>query len=126
MREDAVLGVHIRKILDEGCDQLDGQIVVRLQQARGQAIAAQRLSVVSHLGLAGVGSLQIGRVLPYLRTGAALGALMIGMIGSYYWNAYQEAADNEEIDSALLSADLPVAAYTDQGFHAWLSHSSQE
>jgi hypothetical protein len=39
----------------------------------------------------------------------------------------EKAAENEEIDSALLADDLPINAYLDKGFQAWLSeHFSQD
>jgi hypothetical protein len=31
----------------------------------------------------------------------------------------------EEIDSALLTSELPINAYLDQGFDAWLKRSSE-
>jgi hypothetical protein len=126
MNQELHLGLQIRKILDQGCEQLDGRISTRLKEAREEALVHHASVMVSPMGVLSLGSRGANRLLPYLRTGAALGALMIGMMGSYYWNSYQEATDNEEIDSALLSADLPVDAYTDQGFHAWLNHSPQE
>ena len=40
---------------------------------------------------------------------------------------FERAAELEEIDSALLADDLPINAYLDKGFQAWLSeHSSQD
>jgi hypothetical protein len=45
-------------------------------------------------------------------------------VGTYYWNHFEQAAENEEVDSALLSDDLPPAAYLDKGFQAWLERSS--
>ncbi|CAB1368622.1 DUF3619 family protein [Denitratisoma oestradiolicum] len=126
MNDELKLGLHIRQVLDQGCLQLDSQLVARLREARTAALARQQLAAEGRLSLAG--SLQIGmeKALPHLRTVAALGALMMGMVGSYYWNSFEDAEANEEIDSALLAADLPVDAYTDQGFHAWLNHSSQD
>lgn len=126
MNEELELGLKIRRVLDQSCHELDSQLVARLREARTDALAHQQLATESRLSLAG--SIQVGmeRALPHLRTVAALAALMMGMIGSYYWNSFEDAEANEEIDSALLAADLPVDAYTDQGFHAWLNHSSQD
>jgi hypothetical protein len=51
-------------------------------------------------------------------------ALVIGATGTYYWNAYEQAQEYEEIDSALLADELPPSAYLDRGFHAWLERAS--
>jgi hypothetical protein len=50
--------------------------------------------------------------------------LIFGMIGISYWNSTQQAADIEEIDAALLTSELPIDAYLDKGFDAWLKRSS--
>jgi hypothetical protein len=53
--------------------------------------------------------------------------LAVGVAGVSVWNEFEKAAENEEIDSALLADDLPINAYLDKGFQAWLSeHSSQD
>ena len=50
-------------------------------------------------------------------------ALIVGMASAWYWNEVQNAEDAGDVDTALLSDDLPVAAYTDAGFSAWLEHN---
>ena len=40
--------------------------------------------------------------------------------------AEQSISELEVIDSALLSDELPVAAFTDKGFAAWLKSSAQQ
>ncbi len=52
--------------------------------------------------------------------------LAIGVVGVSTWNDYQKAAEFEEIDSALLADDLPINAYLDKGFQAWLSEQSSQ
>ena len=39
-------------------------------------------------------------------------------------DAFEQAREYEEIDSALLTDELPPSAYLDRGFHAWLEHAS--
>jgi hypothetical protein len=60
----------------------------------------------------------------HVRTAFAVAALVIGATGTYYWNAYSQAQEYEEIDSALLADELPPSAYLDKGFHAWLERGS--
>ena len=60
-----------------------------------------------------------------IRTFLAILALLLGVVFAYYWNAFEQASENEEIDSALLAEELPPNAYLDRGFQAWLEkHSS--
>jgi hypothetical protein len=39
--------------------------------------------------------------------------------------AAQQAAEIEETDSRLLTGDLPIKAYLDEDFQAWLKRSSE-
>ena len=53
-------------------------------------------------------------------------ALFIGVIFSVYWVADQRATELGAIDSALLTDELPISAFTDQGFDAWLKRASPQ
>lgn len=116
------LGRRIRLALDRGCSDLDDRALARLHASRQLALARHRDS--AGLRFAGLRNFGLEVIMPHVRAWAAVSALMLGMIGTYYWNAYQDADDLAEVDSALLSDDLPVAAYTDQGFRTWLEVSS--
>ena len=66
-------------------------------------------------------------ILPHARALIAMIGLAVGVAGVSVWNDFEKAAEYEEIDSALLADDLPINAYLDKGFQAWLSeHSSQD
>ena len=123
--EDAL---QIRQALEQGSLTVDATIAARLQQSRFKALDRQKLAVAQlglAAGIANVGA-QIGNMfLPNTRVLAALMALTFGVVGTYYWNEINQADENEEVDSALLTDDLPVDAFTDQGFEAWLEHSSR-
>ncbi len=41
------------------------------------------------------------------------------------WQETQNIREIEEIDAAVLTDDLPIDAYIDKGFDAWLKRSSQ-
>ena len=118
---------EIRQALEQSAQCLDTDIAKRLVDARNQALSIQKPSAAK-LSLAGgfanIG-LSIGSLLPHVRAFVALTALTLGIVSTYYWNAFEQADENEEVDSALLGDELPVAAYTDQGFEAWLDHTSQ-
>lgn len=123
MKQDTEFGYKARRILNQGVDGLDGKILARLNQARQTALNSQRVAVRG-LRLAGVGYDVESSILPYARTVLAVIALVIGATGTHYWNAFEQAQEFEEIDSALLADDLPPSAYLDRGFHAWLEHAS--
>lgn len=123
MKQDTEFGYKARQILNQGVDGLDGKILARLNQAHQKALNSQRVAVRG-LRLAGVGYDVESSILPYARTVLAVIALVVGATGTHYWNAFEQAQEFEEIDSALLADDLPPSAYLDRGFHAWLEHAS--
>jgi len=125
MSNDHEFGLNIRRHLDQGTSDLDASLLRRLGDARLLAMNQQKLATAKGLSLAGVGMMVSENVLPRARMAMTVAAFMLGAVGTYYWNTFQQADDNEEVDSALLADDLPVAAYTDQGFQAWLDRSSQ-
>ena len=123
LRDEQQFAYKVRQILNQGTADLDPGTRARLQAARQQALARQKSPIVG-LSLAGVGHFANEVLLPQARTLVALITLAVGVIGTYYWNSFQQAAENEEIDSALLSDELPINAYLDHGFSAWLEHST--
>lgn len=122
--EELKFSYKIRQVLNQGVDGLDQKTALRLHDARQKALSRQKMAV-SGLSLAGVGSFATETLPIYGRTLIAAIALTIGVVCTYYWNHFEQAAENEEIDSALLSDDLPPAAYLDKGFQAWLDRSQQ-
>ena len=123
LHDEQLFAYKVRHALEHGADNLDGITRNKLQAARQNALAHQKTSAVG-LSLAGIGHFTSDILLPQARTLVAISALVIGVVGTYYWNNFQQAEDNEEVDSALLSTDLPINAYLDHGFHAWLEQPS--
>jgi hypothetical protein len=123
MNQDTEFGYKTRQILNNGVDTLERKVMVRLQEARQSALNSQRVPVRG-LRLASIGHSVELAVFPYARSLIAAMALVIGATGTYYWNAYEQAQEYEEIDSALLADELPPSAYLDRGFHAWLERAS--
>ncbi len=56
---------------------------------------------------------------------AVCAVLALVVVGDY-WRTSSMLAEVEEIDSALLSDELPIDAYLDQDFGAWLRHVSDD
>lgn len=122
MNENTEFGYKTRQILNEGVDTLDRKVATRLYEARQAALNVQRPAVMG-LRLAGIGHGVEIAVFPHVRNLLAIVALSVGAVGTYYWDAYEQAREFEEIDSALLADELPPAAYLDRGFHAWLEYA---
>ncbi|HZP92547.1 MAG TPA: DUF3619 family protein [Burkholderiales bacterium] len=45
--------------------------------------------------------------------------------GVVYWHQTDRGHEAVELEAALLSDELPIYAYTDPGFDAWLQHTSE-
>ena len=115
-----------RQLLNKGLD-LDAGKLARLKTAREQALARQRVhaplfvlvwadSVLGRFG--GTDSSVVTRML------LSMAVLIFGLLAVNQWRDTQNAAEIEEIDAAVLTGDLPLDAYLDKGFDAWLKRSS--
>lgn len=124
MNEEMKLTYLVRQALSHAVEDLDEKTLSRLHEVRMEALSRQRVAI-GGLGLAGIGLKTSGFLPAYGRTFIAAFALLLGVASTYVWTHFEQAAQNEEIDSALLSDDLPPAAYLDKGFQAWLDRSSQ-
>ena len=123
MNDELNLTRTIREVLDHGTDSLDRDTADRLYAARQMALARQRVAV-SGFSLAGIGHFATDTVLGHGRSLLAALALVVGVAGTYVWTHFEQAAEHEEVDSALLADDLPPAAFLDKGFQAWLERNS--
>ena len=115
----------ITTYLDRGVAGLKSGTVYKLQLARQAALA--RLGEperATQLALAGAGGSMWGRRgLADVRIWLGILLLVGGMITFQYWQTVQQTRDIEETDAAILSSELPIEAYLDRGFQAWLKHS---
>jgi hypothetical protein len=111
---------QLRHLLNQGTP-VKPEVAQALQRARENALLRQRPepapalawadNVIGQLG--GWSGLALRVLLPL--------ALLIGSGAAIYtWQQNQRAAEVEEIDSMLLTDDLPIDAYLDRGFQNWL------
>lgn len=101
---------------------LSPHIQKRLMAARQNALKHQR-AVLPALSLVGLGH-HVSYWGRSLWRPALVLLLLAGVgVGYNHWRTVQRAAELEELDSALLSSDLPIDAYTDHGFNLWLNNS---
>jgi len=116
-------GHQIKQQLDQTLD-LDPAILKRLKAARAQALARQRMAEPA-FALAWVDAV-VGRISgnPASASVALAGAaLILALVGIQYWQRSPSVEELEEIDTAILTSDLPINAYLDKSFDTWLKRS---
>jgi hypothetical protein len=122
------LAKQIVQHLDQGLGQIKQGSLYQLQSARAKALSHYREAPQQAYALAWAGDLAFRvRHSPHfnLRNLVAAGMLVIGLLGVTYWQVVIKSNDIAEIDANLLSGELPISAYLDSGFDAWLKRSSQ-
>jgi hypothetical protein len=126
------LARKIRDVLDAGL-KVSPEVAARLVVARERALARQH-ALVAELAFAGgrpaarfAGPAQrLSRIL------LPIAFLVAVAVGLQQWQEHQRtaraaaqlAAEIEETDTRLLTGDLPIKAYLDEDFQAWLKRSS--
>jgi hypothetical protein len=116
---------RIRQILNQGT--VRPAIAEKLQAAREAALARQRPEPQPVVRWAdnvlgdgwSWGGLSARVILPVV-------ALAVAAVGIYRWQENQRLAEVVEIDSQLLTDDLPIDAYLDRGFQYWLKKRAAE
>jgi len=117
---------RIRHLLNQGA-HLEPRVADRLKVARELALSrqlAERAPVLvwadNVLGNGwGWGSLSARVVLPVVM-------LAVAVFGIYRWQENQRLAEVVEIDTQLLTDDLPIDAYLDRGFQNFLKKRAAE
>jgi hypothetical protein len=121
------LARQIVQRLNGGLDNIKQGTLYQLQSARQKALDRYRAAPQPVLGLAVAGNVASrSSHSRYLnaRYIAAAALLVLSLIGISYWQ-FVMSNDVAEIDLSLLTSDLPINAYLDSGFDAWLKRSSQ-
>jgi hypothetical protein len=131
---------QLRRALDDSAANLPPAAVDRLAAARRAAIARKKpepvhapVFVPAFAGAAGAGGFGGGFAAPdeprrssRLRKFALawpLVVLLAGLAGIAWYEDQQHTAELADIDAAMLSDDLPLNAYLDHGFNAYLSRA---
>lgn len=127
---EAQFGRRLAARLEHGSTPLPNDISERLRVARQQAVSQRKLApqfhsapvVVSNRGgsaaLGGGWWTRIGAVVPLI-------ALVAGLITISVIQEDDRANELADVDSALLTGDLPTAAYTDPGFAQFLKNGDK-
>lgn len=124
---------QLRRALDENAASLPPATADRLAAARRIALARKKpepaaapVFVPALAGMpAGLPQTPQRRPSPLRRFALAwpLVALVVSLVAIAYWEDQQRTAELADIDAAMLSDDLPLNAYLDHGFNAYLSRA---
>jgi len=128
--DDINLAYKIRHALNENLDKLPASTTDRLAAARAQALARKKAAAPvraqrSQRAAFDLGSLFSMQWVARAAVVAPLLAMVAGMVGVYQYEREQRVAELAELDAAVLSDDLPLTAYTDHGFNAYLAQQQQ-
>ena len=127
--DDLNFAYKVRHALNEKLDDLPASTTDRLAAARKAAIARKKAHVpvqVAQRQLAGnIGSLFSFTALGRMGVALPLLGLVAGLAGIYQYEEQQRIEEIAELDAAVLSDELPLTAYLDQGFNAYLAQRAQ-
>jgi hypothetical protein len=124
--DDTNLAYKVRHALNEQLDTLPDATTARLASARAAALARKkadaphRAPAQQQRGFS-FGSLFSGAGLGRIAVAIPLFALVAGLAGVYQHEQQQHISDMAELDAAVLSDELPLTAYLDDGFNAYLA-----
>ncbi len=128
--DDLNFAYKVRHALNETLDHLPPATTDRLASARRLALARKK----AHAAAPRQGMLArwaarfaaqpawVGR----MSVAVPLLALAAGMVGVYQFEQEQRIADLAELDAAVLSDELPLSAYLDHGFNAYLTTKREQ
>jgi hypothetical protein len=126
--EELNFGYKVRHALNEQLDALPPSAAERLASARKIALSRKKSDaplrvLVRQKALAGqVGNFikepfswatRIGLIIPLI-------VLVVGLVSIIQSEQQQRIDETADIDAAMLTDDLPVTAYADHGFNAYL------
>jgi len=131
---ESLFAHKIKETLDAGLE-IGPEVAARLKVARERALERHRAPATAWV-LAGTGraGVRLGgptQLLARLLLPAVV--LVVAAIGLQHWqdaqqaarSAAQQAAEIEEVDTGVLIGELPIKAYLDEDFQAWLQRTSQ-
>lgn len=116
----------VRQHLNRGLYELRPETADRLAAARKIALAHQKQTVRQSI-LATAGSyFHFSTDNLRIKQFVAAVVLAICAVTASLWVADQRINELSEIDSALLADELPISAFTDKGFSAWLKQGASQ
>ena len=132
--EDTNFAYSVRRALNEKLDDLPASTTDRLAAARQAALARKKADAPARVrvaatapALAGGSGFFANPFAWFNRASVALPLLLAmgGLVGVYQYEQQQSIVELAEMDAAVLSDELPLSAYLDQGFGAYLETREQ-
>lgn len=132
--EDTNFAYSVRRALNEKLDDLPASTTDRLAAARNAALARKKADAPARVrvsatapAIAGGGAFFANPFAWFTRVSVALPLLLAmgGLVGVYQYEQQQSIVELAEMDAAVLSDELPLSAYLDQGFGAYLETREQ-
>lgn len=136
--KDLNLAYKLRHALDESANNLPEKTSERLSSARNMALSRkkqglEKTTVVPRAAVAGHAGMRssfgfdnwsawlnrMGVIIP-------LAALVFGLMGLYQYEQREQIIETATIDAEVLTDDLPLSAYLDHGFDAFLSNADED
>lgn len=111
---------QVRLALDRQLGALPRTTADRLGTARAAALSRRRRN-----GAAAYTGQQACRWLQRAAVAIPLVTMALGITSIYHREQQAQLAAIAELDAAVLSDDLPLTAYLDEGFHAYLEQRLQ-
>lgn len=119
----------VRHALNENLDNLPASTAERLASARKQALSRKKKeSALRIFVMPQVAAGQVGRLFSHplswlARMGLAIPliVLAVGLTSIYQFEQQRLISDIAETDAEVLADELPLSAYLDHGFHAYLA-----
>lgn len=128
------LALRIRTALDAGL-RLTPEMTARLKVAREHALARQRVAERGYaVAVAGRGgSARLAPEGSWTQIALSIAFLVAALMGVHYWQEARQASlaaaqfteELVDVDTRVLTDDLPIKAYLDEDFQSWLKQSSE-
>jgi hypothetical protein len=123
----------VRHALNEHLDKLPAETTSRLAAARAKAMASKKSDApvrarAPQVAFAGeIGDFFNEPLSWFRRLGLAVPAIVLvaGLFGIYHMEQQQRISDTAELDALVLSDELPLSAYLDHGFNAYLASQGE-
>jgi hypothetical protein len=129
------LALRIKTALDAGL-RLAPEVTARLKVAREHALARYRapergyaVAIAGHGGMARIGAPDGS----WGQIALSIAFLIAALVGVHYWQEARQASlaaaqfteELVDVDTRVLTDDLPIKAYLDEDFQSWLKQSSE-
>ncbi|MEO7497013.1 MAG: DUF3619 family protein [Massilia sp.] len=127
--DDINFAYKVRHALNEKLDDLPASTTDRLASARQLALSRKKADApvrrATRKGAGLLGGLMAQFTLVRMGVAIPLLAMVIGLAAVYHVEEQEHIAELAALDAAVLSDELPLTAYLDHGFNAYLEQREQ-